>query len=361
MILNIISPHASNYLGGMEAVTINMAINLASNGITIRFFTRKTDIQTDLFLNLLSKSSTNLKIIEVPVDQLCPIPDGTWPTFYRISCDFGIAAQPLYAQYSDADMFITHLAEDSMFIPRNHQNILHLHGSPYKANPMMSASVGLANHTIAHSQSIKAWWVEHYPDLRPTVFLNGIDTEFYSGTPSEDRPVDVLYVGRFLEHKGIDDILHAVKKDQRVVIAGNGPYLPVLKNIAKHLDLNSVTFYDTPSTEKITYLYKQSKVFACPSRAKEGLLTTLLEAGSSGCAIITTSGSGMTELVRNNINGIVVEPRDATALGLAIDNLLKDNEKRIKLATNIQSEIYENWSWDQKIVELIETYRNATI
>jgi glycosyltransferase involved in cell wall biosynthesis len=359
MILNIISPHLSHYLGGMEVVTANMAICLAKQGVTIRVFTRQTKQQTDIYEYLLSKQSSRLRVIEIPVDTSCPYPDGSWSTFYRIACDFGVAAKPFYTKYSDADLFITHLAVDTLFVPSHSKTVLHLHGSPYQIDPLMSAAVQIPDSTIAGSDSIQKWWTHNYPKLQPTVFLNGINTSYFDGDTKAHRSIDILYVGRFLEHKGIDDILRAVQPTHHVVIAGNGPYLKTLRAIASERDLKHVVFYDTPSTTVIKKLYQDAKIFACPSRAKEGLLTTLLEAASSGCAIVTTSGSGMTDLVQHKTEGIVVPPRDSKTLRSSFEDLLKSDEKRIKIAQHLQAKVRKGWSWDQKAVELRGLYKNA--
>jgi len=360
VVINIVSPHASHYLGGMEVVTIQMARHLAKAHVDVRFFTRHTDKPTDIYQQLLAEAGDSLRVIEIRLPETTPLPDGTWPVFYQITCDFGLAAQSYYEQYVDADLFVTHLSIDSLFIPKDAATVLHLHGSPSVTDPLMEAALRIPRATIAHSQSIKSWWTHHFPRLSPSVFTNGIDTTFFTGDSMDNRPIDILYVGRFMEHKGIDDILRAVHPGQTVVVAGNGLYLPRLKEIAREQGLlDSVTFYDAPSTATIQRLYRQAKIFACPSRGREGLLTTLLEAGASGCAVVTTSGSGMTDLIRDAENGVVINPGDVVALARTFDVLLSDSSARLELAACLQSEIRERWSWDTKVEELKELYHAA--
>lgn len=359
MVINIVSPHASYYLGGMEVVTLQMARYLAKNGNAIRFFTRKTNTPTDIFQQLVAESGEYLEIIEVPLPETTPLADSTWPTFYRITCDFGVAAQPYYQKYSDADFFVTHLSVDTLFTPKDSRTILHLHGTPSVTDPLMEAALALPNLTVAHSESIKEWWSNNSA-LNPRVFQNGIDTLAFTGEVTAERPIDILYVGRFMEHKGVDDVLRAARANQTIAVAGNGPYLNELKAIARDRGIeNSVTFYDTPSTATIQQLYQQAKVFACPSRGREGVLTTLLEAGASGCAVVTASGSGMTDIIKDGVNGVVVAPGDVAHLEKAFDSLLQDTEQRISLAQALQAEIRERWSWDSKARQLEEIYRET--
>lgn len=360
MIVNIISPHASHYLGGMEVVTIQMAKFLARSEVSVRFFTRHTNEPSDIYAKLVKASYPSLRLVEIPLPSSTPLANSTWQNFYRISCDFGIDAQPFYEQYMDADLFVTHLSIDSIFVPKTSKTVLHLHGSPSIKDPLMEASIQIPHATIAHSRSIRQWWTEQFPYLNPVIFTNGVDTEYYVGDPMADRPIDILYVGRFMEHKGITDVLKAISPECSVVIAGNGPYLNELKRLAIALNLtNNVTFYDKPSTEKIKLLYSKSKIFACPSWGREGVLTTMLEAGAAGCAIVTTSGSGMTDLAKNYVNGIVVPPKDINALGEAFTFLIEHPRARILLANKMQSEIRKSWSWDTKIGQLKEIYNAA--
>jgi glycosyltransferase involved in cell wall biosynthesis len=131
--------------------------------------------------------------------------------------------------------------------------------------------------------------------------------------------------------------------------------------MAEDLGLTNVTFYESPSTSVIRDLYKNAKTFVCPSRNKEGVLTTLLEAAASGCAVITTSGSGMTDLVTSPSEGMIVSPGDTTALKDAINTLLGNDTNRIKMARTLQTKICQSWTWQAKSVELERIYRGSTI
>jgi glycosyltransferase involved in cell wall biosynthesis len=356
MIVNLISPHASCYHGGMESVTINMARFLSENGNIVRLVTRKSGKETDTYQSIKYNRNKNLQIIEIELPSTSPFPDGTWDTFYRLSCEFGARAYNSYVSLTDADIFSFHLLSDLLFAPDGVNAVVHLHGNPDKVDLLISASMQKVRTSIAHSRSIRSWWKREFNKLEPELFYNGIDTKLFNGEVVSNRPIDVLYVGRYLEHKGAQDIIMSANKYHKVVFAGNGPYLSILKKLAKEYDLRDYTFFDTPSTSTIIELYKNSKIFVCPSRSKEGLLTTLLEAGASGCAVITTKGSGMTDLINNRINGIVVDPGSVSDLSLAITELLHDEELRCQLAESLRLEINGNWNWRYKAVELERIY-----
>ena len=357
MIINIINPHASYYLGGTEVVTLEQALALGRRGHTVRYFTWETPIYSDYFEAFLQKAK-NLDItpVLVPRDPALPMADGSWPRYYYLSNRFGIAAQPYYAQYVDADLFVSHLSADSLYVPSGVKHILHLHGTPSVPDAMIDTALQLPDAALAHATSIRDWWHEYYPSLPIDFFRNGIDTTAYQGSPAGKRPIDVLYVGRFMEHKGIDDILTAVSSETNVVIAGHGPYETTLRSLIHARGLRNVKIIINPPTDKLKQLYQQTKLFVCPSRAKEGVLTTMLEAGASGATVITAHGSGMTDLIREDYNGAVVPAGSPKELSKAMQRLLGDENERIHLAETLQKNIRNEWSWEAKGGELENAY-----
>jgi glycosyltransferase involved in cell wall biosynthesis len=187
------------------------------------------------------------------------------------------------------------------------------------------------------------------------IFRNGVPVDTFAHDPDAPRPIDVLYVGRFLEHKGISDILEAATPDQSLVIAGSGIFREQIARIIQDRQLDA-DIIDSPTNAELIELYKQAKIFACPSRAKEGVLTTMLEAGAAGCAVVTTSGSGMSDLAIDGSNSRLVAPKDVPSLRNALKVLLTDDAKRRQLARTMQQTIHDKWSWATKARELEEIY-----
>lgn len=64
---------------------------------------------------------------------------------------------------------------------------------------------------------------------------------------------------------------------------------------------------------------------------REGLPKVLLEAAASARAIVATDVPGCREIVRHGANGLLVPPRDPTALAQAIRTLLESPEERERL------------------------------
>lgn len=359
MKLLISCSRASYYVGGTEVVVLHQALELARLGHQIVFVVRKVEVVSEYFAEFTSHISTEklpITIEEIAIEA--PFGDGiSWVKWNAEAFAFGLASQSFYQTMLRAgiDLAITHLVTDAVFIPSGYRSVLHLHGSPHRADMLIDTIMSTAGrHYIAHSDSISAWWGEHYTLDRLSIFRNGIDTAHFK--PNGDgKLIDILYVGRFLEHKGILDIISAAPKDARLVIAGSGPLEGDIRRLIDENNLVNATVVINPNNQELLKLYQGAKIFACPSHAKEGVLTTMLEAGASGCAIVTSSGSGMTDLANEN-NGFLVNPGDVAALSNVFQQVLANEALRIKAASAIRKDIASAWSWQQKGKELEKIY-----
>jgi glycosyltransferase involved in cell wall biosynthesis len=165
---------------------------------------------------------------------------------------------------------------------------------------------------------------------------NGVDMPpFASGSiPQSCRPIVgrqfILTLGRLHRYKGLDVLLQAVKilceagtETPYVVIAGDGKEMKNLKTQVRDLALDSkVIFTGTVFGEEKHWLLQNCKFFVQPSRA-EGMPLTVLEAMSYGKPVIGTSISGITELIIDKHNGLLVEPNNSDMLSDAITSLIE--------------------------------------
>jgi glycosyltransferase involved in cell wall biosynthesis len=92
-------------------------------------------------------------------------------------------------------------------------------------------------------------------------------------------------------------------------------------------------------------LYAEHDVFVFPSLV-EGLPNVLMEAMASGMPVITTETCGMTDIVENQFNGVLIPPADAAALEDAILRLANCEELRRKLGTAAR-EAMQRFTWER--------------
>jgi len=144
----------------------------------------------------------------------------------------------------------------------------------------------------------------------------------------------VAYVGRDSHEKGIDILKAAESK-----INGN------------------VVYCTDRSWEDAMKIIKSSSMVVVPSRM-ESLPTTVKEAFYLNVPVIGTDVGGIPELIKNNETGIIIPPENPSKLAQAVNELLSDKEKAEKLATNGNTFVKNNMTWDVILPKYIQFYEN---
>jgi len=84
----------------------------------------------------------------------------------------------------------------------------------------------------------------------------------------------------------------------------------------------------------------------------------LMEAMACGKPVVATKVGGVPELVRHNIEGLLVDPCDVKGLARAIVRLLKDPELRVRLGTSGTQRV-QSFSWDRTARVVRREYKRA--
>jgi len=90
----------------------------------------------------------------------------------------------------------------------------------------------------------------------------------------------------------------------------------------------------------------------------EGMPLTLLEAMAGAMPVVTTNTCGMSDLIDNETNGLLVPAADAAALGYAIDLLQSSPEMRSTLGLRAQ-ESARRYTWDRIVRQLEQVLQLA--
>jgi glycosyltransferase involved in cell wall biosynthesis len=175
---------------------------------------------------------------------------------------------------------------------------------------------------------------------------SGVDCERFAPAPpdagrdaSSRGPLRVLLPSRLLWDKGVGEFVEAAR---RLRAAGR----PVACLLAGAPDAGNPTAVPEAMVqawaaegvvewlghvEDMAALFRSVDVVVLPSY-REGLPKGLIEAGASGCALVTTDVPGCREVVRDGEDGLLVPMRDAPALAAAIARLQDDPALRARLA-----------------------------
>jgi glycosyltransferase involved in cell wall biosynthesis len=168
--------------------------------------------------------------------------------------------------------------------------------------------------------------------------------------------VRLLAVGRLVRKKGLDTfvdacaVLRSRGVDFEAVIAGeHGDHEAAVRERVVTTGLAERVSFLGPLTQQGLFAeYQRASVFALPCRVledgdRDGIPNVLMEAMACGLPVVTTGISGITELVRDGENGLIVEPDRPTDLADALHRLIKDPELAGHLAERGRSTISERF------------------
>ncbi|NJL47538.1 MAG: colanic acid biosynthesis glycosyltransferase WcaL [Leptolyngbyaceae cyanobacterium SM2_5_2] len=192
-------------------------------------------------------------------------------------------------------------------------------------NPSESETRFLSPDLGAESSSLPETGV-----LQPEIQLLGL----------EATPVKILSVGRFCEKKGFPYLLQAchLLKESLINfecrIVGYGPLQAQLNAMIQELDLaDQVTLVGQLTQDQVIEQYRWADMFVLPCLVTEdgdrdGIPNVLLEAMAMGVPVISTTISGITELIEPRQTGLLVPPENVTDLAAAIALLTQDDQLR---------------------------------
>jgi glycosyltransferase involved in cell wall biosynthesis len=77
----------------------------------------------------------------------------------------------------------------------------------------------------------------------------------------------------------------------------------------------------------------------------DGLPNVLMEGLSSGCAIVASDIAGIPNVVANEVNGLLVEPKNPMALAAALEKLINNDSLRKKLGDEARKNCLNQYTW----------------
>lgn len=136
-----------------------------------------------------------------------------------------------------------------------------------------------------------------------------------------------------------------------------------LKKLVKDLNLEEKVFFieNVETDEELAAYYHRAKLFCLMSfnvgHDVEGFGIVFLEAAAAGIPVIGSKGCGAEDAMINGGNGLLVPEDDIAGFGKAIISILGDKNRYEKMSETSR-EFVKDFSWDKKIAQYLEVYRN---
>jgi colanic acid/amylovoran biosynthesis glycosyltransferase len=210
----------------------------------------------------------------------------------------------------------------------------------------------------ARSQLMKFSPYAHWSKL--LVSRLGVDPSLFLPRPA--RPAseifEVLCVGRLVPAKGqhvlIDAIERLAQQGRRVRlrVVGPGPdSLSLQESAARLRDPGMVIFEGAVNQDRIRSFYATADVFCLPSFA-EGIPVVLMEAMAMEIPCVSTHITGIMELIRNEVDGLLVAPSDLEGLTCALARLMDDPSLRERLGKSGRERVMEHYHLQRNVEKL---------
>lgn len=218
-----------------------------------------------------------------------------------------------------------------------------------------------ADHAIAVSESVKEFMIRkrHLPESKVEVLYNGAPLNEFK--PQDEDAINIqrdrwgiphnakviATIGRLDTQKGhryfieAASILLEQRRNLKFLIVGDGPLMESLKVLSREKGIDEDIIF-TGYCPNIPLVQSMIDIQAFPS-LWEGTPLTAFEAMSMKLPIVSTDVDGLGEVLKNDINALIVPSRDSQALADKMAILLDDEATARKLSGNayLESKNYD--------------------
>lgn len=203
-------------------------------------------------------------------------------------------------------------------------------------------------------------------DPRATVILGGVDTERFSPQPGRAPGGPVVFVGRLMPHKGVNDLVNAVPPELDLDVLGfpyNERFVGDLKALAAG---KRVRFRYECGDAELVETYRGALCVVLPSvyrdmygaegSVPELLGQTLLEGMACGVPAICTNVGAMPEVVVDGVTGFVVPPNSPETLRERLIFLRENPEQAQRMGRAARKHVLQKFTWPLVVERCLKAY-----
>ncbi len=202
--------------------------------------------------------------------------------------------------------------------------------------------INAADSVIAISNDIKNRAREYYKITRPIKAVNigfrlvGRAKRDRQRLKLDESKFYLIAVGRLVGRKGFPYAITALKYLPEMIsllIIGDGPEMNDLMEIAKHEGVSQRVIFLGYHVSDINRYLACADIFILSS-LHEGMGIVIQEAMAAGLPVISTNIGGQTDLIKDQINGLLVSPGSSREIALAVKALAENPALREKMSAN---------------------------
>lgn len=230
-----------------------------------------------------------------------------------------------------------------------------------------------ATKVIPEGNGVKAILQKDHITRKPLMLvhngnINGIDTDYFSAEQVTAQHADIftfIFIGRIVGDKGMNELADAIRqlkedgKQFKVILVGN------FETELDPLQGDNETFLRTAEEVEFVGYQKDVRPFLAQADAlvfpsyREGFPNVVLQAGSMGLASIVTNISGCNEIIKDGLNGRIIQPRNTQALYHTMRYFIEHPAEVRRMAGNARGVVKEKFEQKDVWRALLETYKET--
>jgi glycosyltransferase involved in cell wall biosynthesis len=251
--------------------------------------------------------------------------------------------------------------------------VLALHGGKYLVNPIENSRVAAAVESMLRSAKIVVVYSElerqaveeRWKGLDIRVLANAIPVRSEPIAERNNIVPQIIFFGRLHESKGLGEMVTACRQladdgvEFKLNCYGDGPMKDeFLADITAAIGERFFYGGVLKSSEKYSVL-DNSDIFLLPSIYGEGLPMAILEAMAAGCVVVASEMASVASVIKNGVNGYMVEPRNTEQLVARLKNSLTDRSKWQPIREAAVATVQNDFAIEGYIAKLDAIYADA--
>ena len=381
VISNFYPPH---FIGGYELGCRDVVEGLKSRGHEVRVLTStygltraehsdsvyrwlETDLALDIkdsskdLMKVVRKESINQRAFTRVAREFLPDVVYVWNATH-ISISIAVKAQQvgLAVCYFISDHWLSRWESDALYSLK-HRSPRRLHRKlVWKSLKSLLNASGLLPRVELNLSRVQ--FASHYlkqaaleanrPVQNAEVIHWGVDVNRFPFNETAHEPKRLLYVGQVTLLKGVHTVVEALRliverpcnRSTTLTIVGGPDYDDRIHKLVSSLGLeDNVRFTGLIPRDGLPVIYREHDILAFPSIWDEPFSITLLEAMSSGLAVVATNTGGSSEILKDEINALVFAKEDAEACASQIARLINEPELFERIRRNGRRTVEENF------------------
>ena len=226
-----------------------------------------------------------------------------------------------------------------------------------------------ADALVAVSNGLREFAYETTPDVPIDVIPNAIELSIFRPPRqrTHDSPVRLLFVGRFNAFKNVETLLEAIShlnemgvNNFELQLVGDGERRANLERLTIDKGLTrQVHFLGWVDRKAIVERYRQADMFVTAT-TWEGMPNTVLEGMACGLPVVATRASGLDELVKEGVNGYLVDINDSSTLANRLAELIENPYERHRMGKESRKIAEQEFAWEYITEQYVQIYERIS-